>query len=349
MDCKAWENEIARREADLLDAGQQKALSAHLTTCALCGAVSDRVRQGIREISAMPVVQAPRDFLEDSWRRIQRAAPAPTSPLERFKKWLGSLNEAPVWLPLGAAAIVIGAIIVVPALRDGGGVQVAQARYRVISQDGAVKVERSPNGGAVLATNGGRLAVEHLGRATYTLSGSGNRLTVAMGRPDAIELAAGTADVKVAADPGHPYAVEIGGARVVVTGTLFRLTAGGHPQVELKEGKVRVDGPDWHRDLAPGEKLSWSDAGPDAAPAAPGAAPSAAPPSSAAPAALPSVKAPAPKPLTGAKPAGAPAPAPSPKGATGVASPAASPASATGAGETETSSAGQLNDPFQGH
>mgnify|MGYP001557839409 CR=1 FL=1 len=85
MDCKAWENEISRREADLLDAGQQKALEAHLTGCNACRDVSDRVRQGIRAMSAMPITPAPKNFLDDSWRRIEKAAPPTLSPLERLK------------------------------------------------------------------------------------------------------------------------------------------------------------------------------------------------------------------------------------------------------------------------
>lgn len=348
MDCKAWQNEISRREADLLEPNQQKALDGHLVTCAACKAVSDRVRQGIQAMAAMPITPAPKNFLDDSWRRIQKVAPPkPAGPLERLKRWFEGLSQPPVWLPLGAAAAVVLAITVLPSLRDGGGLQ---PQYRVLAQDGAVKITPAPNGGAILETLGGSLSIEHQGRATYALSGNGNRLQIGVGRLDAVELAAGNAEVRVKADPTRPYAVEISGAKVVVTGTFFRLGAGKPSQVELVEGKIQLVGRDFSRDLKPGDKVSFSETGliePKAAMAAPAsvAAP-AAPAVTAAPASArpsPARVAPASSTLgAAARPVSSPqAPAVTAR------VPPAPTVPAAGASETDTAGQ-QLNDPFQG-
>lgn len=347
MDCKDWENEISRREADLLDASQQKALAGHLAGCPMCRAVDDRVKQGIQAMSQMPITPAPKNFLDDSWRRIQKAAPAPVSPMQRFRQWLNGLQPS-LLVPVGVAAAVIIGVTVVPALRDGGGLE---PRYRILAQSGAVKVSPTPNGGgAILETQGGKLEVEHLGRAVYTLTGNGNRLQIGLGRPDNIELAAGAAEVKVQTDPSKPYAVEIAGAKVVVTGTMFKLENGNPPSVHLLEGKVKLVGPDWSKELAPGDKVAWTEAGPvgDQPATPPGAAVAPAAVPSAAASAL-AIPAPAVKPVAKPSPsASGAAVAPAPAHAVAVHVPAASPV-APGPGASETEAAGnQLNDPFQG-
>lgn len=351
MDCTKWENEITRREAGLLDAAAAKALDAHVAGCARCAAVDKKIRAGLSALAAMPVTPAPKDFLEDSWRRIQRATPAPASPLERLRRWLADRMPAgqPMWVPLAAAAAVIAVIAVLPSLRDGGPVRVASApRYRIVEQSGEVRVTPASGGAATLATlAGGRLVVEHLDRARYTL-GAGSKLEIGFGRPAAIELAAGTADVAVTPDPGKPYAVELSGARVDVLGTKFALVAGPSPMVRVAEGKVRVSGPDWKRELTAGASVAWGDEGPiDAASPRPAVAAAAVPPAPASPrpvapasaavaanpAVAPSVRAAASAtPAVAAPGAASPSPTPQPAGAT------ANPAEATGS---------QLNDPFQ--
>lgn len=346
MDCRDWENEISRREADLLDANQQKALDGHLAGCPMCRAVADRVKQGIQAMSSMPIVPAPKNFLDDSWRRIQKAAPPPPAgPLERFRRWLADV-QGTLLVPVGVATAVILAVTVVPALRDGGGLQ---PRYKVLAQSGAVKVSPTPAGGAIIETSGGKVEVEHLGRAVYTLEGNGNRLQIGLGRPDNIELAAGGADVKVQADPAKPYAVEIGGAKVVVTGTMFHLQNGTPPSVKLTEGKIKLVGPDWSKELAPGDVVAWTEAGPvgDKPAIAPAAVPSAAASALAIPAPAPSAKPSAAAPKPAASPAKVGAVEARPAAVTASA-PVASPI-APGPGASETEAGGnQLNDPFQG-
>jgi len=261
MECKQAEEEIPRREADLLDPAQLAELQAHLANCASCRQAEARFKEAERALSSLPIKRAPPNFLEDSWRRIQKAEPRPTGRMQRLRNIIGTDKGPPVWLPLAAAALVIGIVVVLPMVRDRGG-ESAGPLYKVIAKEGAATVQELPHGRALCETHGGKIELDHLGRAHWLLSGPDTKLSIGLGRADAIELTAGAADVSVPAGQNQAYAAVVSAARLQGTGVRFHVTAGSPAQLELTEGHLHIAGAEWSRDLNPGDKLAWTEAGP---------------------------------------------------------------------------------------
>jgi len=156
---------------------------------------------------------------------------------------LGAPNPARSWfsrLRLPAAGLVAVAAV--------ASVLVARAPAPAPAKLTA-KVSTAPLNGDQLAlgtrvTAGNHaLVVEHAGRASWTLEPHATALISEAGEFLTVKLENGALSAKVVPNPKpETFAVEVGGTRVAVHGTAFRVEhAGERVQVEVSEGTVAVE------------------------------------------------------------------------------------------------------------
>jgi predicted anti-sigma-YlaC factor YlaD len=83
MNCDECREAISRREAGLTDPdpAMQAEIDAHLEQCKTCRSASGVLKRSLAAMSHKAMTPAPADFLEGSWRRIEKEVRNSQPPL----------------------------------------------------------------------------------------------------------------------------------------------------------------------------------------------------------------------------------------------------------------------------
>ena len=175
------------------------------------------------------------------WERVEARLMREPAPQPR-SAWLSLVS----WLRLPAGLLAVAAVTVLLLARKPAAVPAPPKQI--------AKLSTAPLNGDQLAlgtrlTAGARaLLVEHHGRATWTLEPHATARVSDAGEFLTITLESGALSATVVPNPKpETFAVEVGGTRVAVHGTAFRVERTGEQvQVEVSEGTVAVEASGTH-------------------------------------------------------------------------------------------------------
>lgn len=145
--------------------------------------------------------------------------------------------------PLAWAALAIAAIAAIWLVSERSGDSLPQARPPVI--EATEPLRRNGNTlrlGSRVEAKEREVAVDHAGRATWTLAPSSSALLTERGERITVRLEEGSVLSEVVPNPTpETFIVEAAGTRVAVHGTVFRVELeGGRVIVQVREGTVAV-------------------------------------------------------------------------------------------------------------
>lgn len=265
MKCSEFRENRSKGLVELLDPSTEQASDAHAASCPTCGPEDRTLQKGLAAL-ATSVERAPADFLESTWARIQKEAPAQSETPSSVTRWMdrfAALVTGSGWILAPAMVVLLGVTlwneqrVLLPAKVSGPLVTVRSSRGDVIAPTAA-----SP-GVFALGPGGGRLEIGH-----------GPRTTVVLDRPgSSVDLSKATANVVAGSvrffvKPqllAPAYAVLAEGRIIEVTGTKFVVHGGAIARVDLEEGSIRiVAGRDSESSLVltAGQSASWTESTP---------------------------------------------------------------------------------------
>lgn len=160
-------------------------------------------------------------------RQVERSAPAPArSPY-----------------PFAWAALAVAAVAAIWLVNDRAGNSLPQARPAII--EATEPLRRNGNAlalGTRVEASEREVAVDHAGRATWTLAPSSSARLAEKGDRISVRLERGSVLSEVVPNPKpETFVVEAAGTRIAVHGTVFRVELeGGRVIVQVREGTVAV-------------------------------------------------------------------------------------------------------------